>query len=217
MNDPKNIAAGILARGKAMHEASGAKSVICSCERVGIYRCEAHGDANRRKEAEKLIPSVGVTELCANHNGLHEYIGQLEKERDHLRSQLEALAKAKEVSLAECGRLRELLGEVRPLIPSKMSCRDNGRTSSWYDANDELRDRIDAELRTGEMVADPAKEEAAKVEAMAKEIYDKFHFTPDGDYKTKPAWVDGGNSIMQDEARKRARAILKTQSSGPGK
>lgn len=79
MNDPKNIAAGILARGKAMYEASGAKSPICSCARVGIYQCEAHGDTNRRKEAEKVIASMGVAELCAHHSGLSEYIGQLEK------------------------------------------------------------------------------------------------------------------------------------------
>ncbi len=88
MNDPKNIAAGILARGKAMHETSCAKGVICSCDRLGPYRCEAHGDANRRKEACAAINTMGVAELGAVHGGLREYIAQLEGERDTLTAEL---------------------------------------------------------------------------------------------------------------------------------
>ncbi len=96
MNDPKSVAAGILARGKAMHEASGAKSMICSCDRLGMYRCEAHGEANRRKEGMAVIAAMGVTELCATHGGLMEYVAQLEKERDSLRSEVSQATSALE-------------------------------------------------------------------------------------------------------------------------
>lgn len=82
MNDHKNIAAGILASGKAMHEASGAKSVICSCDRLGMYRCEAHGESNRRKEGEAVIAAMSITELCVFHRELRSYVDQLEAQRD---------------------------------------------------------------------------------------------------------------------------------------
>lgn len=44
-------------------------------------------------------------------------------------------------------------------------------------------------------------------EAIAKIIYDAFPFNGRWDLD-KPKWVSGGNSIMQDEARKAANAIL---------
>lgn len=81
MLEPSEIARGILARGKAMHESSGAKSHICDCARVGMYRCEAHGEMNRRKEGEKALLAMSVTELCTMHHGLSEYIKQLEDAR----------------------------------------------------------------------------------------------------------------------------------------
>lgn len=44
------------------------------------------------------------------------------------------------------------------------------------------------------------------VETRAKEIYDFFEFREAG---SKPAWVPGGNSLMQDEARICARKQLR--------
>lgn len=44
------------------------------------------------------------------------------------------------------------------------------------------------------------------VETLAKEIYDFFEYKDSG---TKPAWVPGGNSLMQDEARICARKQLR--------
>ncbi len=90
MNDPKDIAAGILARGRSSYEASGAKSVICSCARLGMYRCEAHGEANRRKEGEAFIAAMGVTELLAHHAGARGYVAQLESDRDSALARLSA-------------------------------------------------------------------------------------------------------------------------------
>jgi hypothetical protein len=48
------------------------------------------------------------------------------------------------------------------------------------------------------------------VETRAKEIYDFFEFRESG---TKPAWVPGGNSLMQDEARICARRQLRENAS----
>lgn len=50
------------------------------------------------------------------------------------------------------------------------------------------------------------------VETRAKEIYDFFEYR---DVGTKPAWVTGGNSLMQDEARICARKQLRDASHTP--
>lgn len=48
---------------------------------------------------------------------------------------------------------------------------------------------------------------AVTVEDIAKAIYDVMPF--DGPpHETKPAWFEGGNSLKQDEARRRAREAL---------
>lgn len=50
------------------------------------------------------------------------------------------------------------------------------------------------------------------VETRAKEIYDFFEYR---DVGTKPAWVPGGNSLMQDEARICARKQLRDAGHAP--
>lgn len=45
-------------------------------------------------------------------------------------------------------------------------------------------------------------------EAIAERVYQAFPFEPRLGAPHKPAWVPGGNSLMQDEARRAADAIL---------
>jgi hypothetical protein len=116
MNDPKNIAAGILARGKASYEASGAKSPICSCARLGMYRCEAHGEANRRKEGEEHLAGMSVTELCAHHVGLRHDIALLERERDAALGRYADGVLEGDRLKAECAGLRALLSVARDSV-----------------------------------------------------------------------------------------------------
>lgn len=51
----------------------------------------------------------------------------------------------------------------------------------------------------------PARRDFEPVEEKAKEIYEGFAFDGPGE---KPAWVKGGNSDKQDEARYIARGII---------
>lgn len=48
------------------------------------------------------------------------------------------------------------------------------------------------------------------VERVAKAIYDQMSYYEDG---AKPAWVEGGNSLKQDEARRLAITALSAPSS----
>jgi hypothetical protein len=58
-----------------------------------------------------------------------------------------------------------------------------------------------------------SESEPDKLEKAARAIYDMMPFDGVGSEK-KPAWVEGGNSLKQDEARRYARAAL-AQSEGP--
>lgn len=91
MRDPKEIAAGILARGKAQ-----GGGVLCVGCHIGYMSptCPTHGpmkeahDKASREYTEKAIAHQSVTELCAAHGNLGEYIAQLERQRDTALSRL---------------------------------------------------------------------------------------------------------------------------------
>lgn len=46
------------------------------------------------------------------------------------------------------------------------------------------------------------------VERAARAVYERMPFDGDAQYKVKPPWVERGNSLKQDEARRYARAAL---------
>jgi hypothetical protein len=46
------------------------------------------------------------------------------------------------------------------------------------------------------------------VESVARAIYELMPFDDRGGLAEKPAWVEGGNSLKQDEARRYARAAV---------
>jgi len=67
--------------------------------------------------------------------------------------------------------------------------------------NDWLTQTLQAERERQEELVE------ALVEQVAKAIYDQFSYTENG---VKPKWVEKGNSLKQDEARKLAREALTT-------
>jgi hypothetical protein len=60
-----------------------------------------------------------------------------------------------------------------------------------------------------------SESEPDKLEKAARAIYDMMPFDGVGSEK-KPAWVEGGNSLKQDEARRYARAALAEAQQGDG-
>jgi hypothetical protein len=60
-----------------------------------------------------------------------------------------------------------------------------------------------------------SESEPDKLEKAARAIYDIMPFDGVGSEK-KPAWVEGGNSLKQDEARRYARAALAEAQQGEG-
>ena len=58
--------------------------------------------------------------------------------------------------------------------------------------------------------------DALRIEKAAKAIYDLMPFDDQGPYgvREKPDWVEGGNSLKQDEARRYARAALAQEAQG---
>jgi hypothetical protein len=60
-----------------------------------------------------------------------------------------------------------------------------------------------------------SESEPDKLEKAARAIYDMMPFDGVGSEK-KPAWVEGGNSLKQDEARRYARAALAEAQQGEG-
>lgn len=66
-----------------------------------------------------------------------------------------------------------------------------------------ILDTICEAVETAAVEMDRLKD--ALVEERAKAIYARMPYDEKG---TKPDWVEGGNSIKQDEARKQARALL---------
>lgn len=57
-----------------------------------------------------------VTELCADHENLREYIAQLERERDVIRQELEARDKKDRTERVESGTFRHQLIDVSRLL-----------------------------------------------------------------------------------------------------
>ena len=54
----------------------------------------------------------------------------------------------------------------------------------------------------------PAEPGAADVEAVAELVYESMREAANYGREKPPKWVEGGNAIAQDEARKTARKIL---------
>jgi hypothetical protein len=63
----------------------------------------------------------------------------------------------------------------------------------------------DVSCRIAALQAQGSESEPDKLEKAARAIYDMMPFDGVGSEK-KPAWVEGGNSLKQDEARRYARA-----------
>ena len=101
--------------------------------------------------------------------------------------------------------------EVARLEKELAECREE--CERWQEWNGRASIRAEqAEDRAETAEADAARLRAAlkgRAEAIAKAIYDVMPF--DGpSHKTKPAWVENGNSLKQDEARSLARQALAT-------
>ncbi|WP_443692049.1 hypothetical protein ACRZ5O_22740 [Pseudomonas protegens] len=111
---------------------------------------------------------------------------RLEKENKDLRKTLPN-------STVELVSLRTQLAERDALL---RECASEFNTAEASAFEVEMRRKIEAALSA-------SAEPSAKVEAVAKEIYESWAsqpgFTP---------WVDGGNSLKQDEARKAAQVQL---------
>lgn len=116
MKDPKEIAAGILARGKAQSEREGG-GVLCVGCHIGYMSptCPTHGpmkEAHDRACADhtaRAMAHESVTELCAKHGNSGEYIAQLERERD------QAVARAEKYCL-ELGQMQTERDELRAAL-----------------------------------------------------------------------------------------------------
>ena len=64
-------------------------------------------------------PHPSVTELCADHENLREYIAQLERERDVLRDELEQRDKKDRAERVESGTFRHQLIDVGRLLDAE--------------------------------------------------------------------------------------------------
>lgn len=99
-------------------------------------------------------------------------------------------------------KLKEEREAIAEEIIQKHRLPDVADSSILYfepDRDEIKQDIIDALLSHEEKVV------ASLVERVAKAIYDQMSYTENG---VKPAWVEKGNSLKQEEARRIARNIL---------
>jgi len=77
----------------------------------------------------------------------------------------------------------------------------------WSSLDERQQEHVREEVRTVLALAIPAPPQPGR-EEIAKIVYDAFDFSPTMGTPHKPEWMPGGNSFMQDRARRAANAIL---------
>ena len=115
-------------------------------------------------------------------------------------------------------RIEEMAGEVWRLIKDEWEEKDGKLPSGWtgigsaYGSYSRLIEALTQAHQAGdkdgyERGRKAGIDEAVKhfVEPVAKAIYDQMSYTEQG---VKPDWVQGGNSLKQDEARRLAIKAL---------